>query len=78
MPGTTYTRTGPENDSVGRLADFARFAVGELDEIRRAMNAPDNHDWGTPPRRADYHAAEALLSLGTVDNLLDGYTTADD
>jgi hypothetical protein len=78
MPGTTYTREGPENDPAGRLADFARFAVEELDKIRRAMNAPDNHAFGSPARRADFYAGEALSSLDCVADLLSGYTTADD
>lgn len=78
MAGTTYTRTGPTRDAVGRLADFARFAVDEIDEIRRAMNAPGSYDYGTVQRRADYHADRALLELGSVADLLVGFTTADD
>lgn len=76
MPETTYTRTGPEQDAAGRLADFARFAVDELDEIRQRLNAPGTHELGSPVRRADFHADHALLELGAVADLLSGYTTA--
>lgn len=76
MPGTTYTRSGPERDSAGRFADFARFAVAELEELEQLTEA-------TPPelrapRRAVMHAHAALLELRDVARLLEGFTTADD
>jgi hypothetical protein len=79
MPGTTYTATPPRaEDAAGRLADFARYAVGELERIREDLNAVDAYDYGDVARRADYHAGEALRELADVARLLEGFTTADD
>jgi len=79
MPGTTYTATPPRSrDAAGRLADFARYAVEELERIRADLNAVDAYDYGEPVRRADYHADEATKSLAAIARLLEGFTTADD
>jgi len=69
MPGTTYTRKGPENDPAGRLADFCRFAVEETD----AIATPDDL-----PRGVIYHLAEAREHLAAIADAMSGYTTADD
>lgn len=76
MPGTTYTRTGPELDPVGRLADFARFAVDELAELTARVY--DITTEGPTSYRAARHAARARAELARVAELLEGYTTADD
>lgn len=67
MPGTTYTREGPVRDPIGRLADFARFSVTELDEIRTQM---------LPPLSESTKIWLAAARNVTVE--LAGYTTADD
>ena len=72
MPGTIYTRTGSENDPAGRLADFARFAVQELDDLYTSAA----HKPGFPGVRA--YMRDAQHALVAIGNMLEGYTTADD
>ena len=75
MPGTTYTREGPKGDPLGRLADFARFAEGELEELSDQVEALDEH-MATP---ATVGAMRAMWATSRVlARQLDGFTTADD
>lgn len=68
-PGSTYTREGPTRDAAGRLADFARFADAEFDEIA----TPDD----LPPR-VGYELHEAREHVRNIAELMPGYTTAAD
>lgn len=76
MPGTTYTRSGPQLDPVGRLADFARFAVEELTDVTGRTYEIDGAD--PVAYRASREAVRARDALARVAELLEGYTTADD
>lgn len=65
-PGTTYTRTGPNGDPAGRLADFARYAVAELEEISGLLEPDEQLN----------HAARRLIGHArALADRLNGYTT---
>lgn len=73
MPGTTYTRSGPEGDPVGQAADFARFVVSEVEDLRDRLD----RESGVPTLIG---SALMLIGMnaGEIAERLDGYTTADD
>lgn len=73
-PGTVYERRGPENDPEGRLADFARFALDELNEILGLLGGLGFD----PASRLSRHVTIMGSSAREIVEALLGYTTAAD
>jgi hypothetical protein len=74
MPGTTYTRTGPARDAVGRMADFARFVEHETHDLVLALEAE-----GLPRELGGWnHLMRIAADAGELAQRYNGYTTADD
>ena len=75
MPGTMYTSTGPRNDPIGKLADFARFAQAEFEDLLHEMEGL-TEDKPTP--LTTNSVRHILIELRPLVALLEGFTTADD
>lgn len=78
--GTTYTRTGPTGDPAGRLADFARFTVEEMQEILYAGGGEIGKELQLAG--ASYRVVELAAKLSGVARRLaeelEAFTTAAD
>ena len=74
MPGTTYTaRPASLHDPAGRLADFARFVVDELETLTRELEGGDE----LPPFALETARTLELTAHRLADRLA-GFTTAAD
>jgi hypothetical protein len=76
VAGTTYTRAGPVDDPIGRLANFARFAVDELHAIKAGLRSSSTSDPNVI--LADARLASLAFRFEQLAGLLEEYPTADE